>query len=390
MKKEIDELINKTGKFEIIGKDGEHMRMGWVEQTPWNRIEEQLNQFDELTKNYDNFIFTAMGGSINTIKALKKIYNAKNIWTIDSLDPRAQKEMENIENPMVIAISKSGTTRETQVLADRLQKPTIWLKDTNGDMPIQFNESNDIGGRFSAPETMVFWAPLFLIMNKDMEKLKKVWINFREKRNEIVQKIWVKGEELAKKNCQYFQIDTNKALEVWITQLFEESLGSKIEGYFPKTIVSQEKIRGFETIELSNEMTEAMFEAQILVASIAYYKDIVFVNQPSVEKYKKAMRGEILDEEIEVEDQPKKIIEIINYGYLKEEEREKLKQTYQEKYPQKIILVFEGSDWNHHSYQAAYGNPETLFILIDRGTDPILTQIARATYETIKGRAILR
>jgi len=394
----LQELINKTGKFEIIGHDGICMRMGWVDHQPWELIESGLKKFDEKTSppagGYDNFIFSAMGGSINAIKALKKIYNAQNIYTIDSLDPRAQAELEGLKNVMVVAISKSGTTKETLTLAQRLNKPTIWLKDKDGDLPIQFDGGNDIGGRYSAPETMVFWAPLFLIMNRDLNKLKEIHTKFGERREEIIEKMWTKGQELAEKKCQYFNIDVNPALETWVTQLFEESLGLKIDGYYPKTLVNHPPVGGFEMIKLSEDTMEAMFEAQVCVASIAYSLGIVFVNQPSVEKYKGIMRGDRFVQDIKVEVRPYKFVEVVNYGYMNDDppaggEREQLKKEYQAKYPDKIVLVFEGSDWNHHSYQAAYGNPETLFILIDRGTDPILTQIVNATYETLKDRAIL-
>lgn len=387
----IQELKNKTGKFEIIGNDGICMRMGWVEHQPWELIETQLKKFDELTRGYENFVFTGMGGSINTVKALKKIYGGENIYTIDSLDPEAMAELKDLNNPLMIAISKKGTTLEPKTIVERWNKKTIWLTDSNGDLSVQVDGKTDIGGRFSAPETMVFWAPLFLIMKRDLKKLKEMWTDFGNKREEIIERMWTKGQELAQKKIQYFQIETNPALEIWVTQLIEESLGSKIPDYNPKTIVDGPPVGGFETVKLSQNPMEAMYETQIMVASIAYAMGICFVNQPGVEKYKKIMAGEKIENNGRGnrEGYPYKFVEVVNYGYMNDEKREEIKKEYQAKYPDKIILVFEGSDWNHHSLQAADQNPETLFILIDRKSDPILTQIARATYETLKDRAIL-
>jgi len=389
MKQEILEQIKPFG-IEVKGEE-RNERLGWTKTVPFELIEKGLQKFDELTTGAENFVFSAMGGSINTIKALKKIYDIKNIYTIDSLDPRAMTEIEGLNNPIMIAISKSGTTLETKTLADRWGKKVIWIKDADGDLPIQFDGERDIGGRFSAPNTIIFWAPMYLAVNKDIGKLKEIYERYESKRPEIEEKMWQKGQELAEKNVQYFQLDCNKALETWSTQLFEESLGSKIDGYNPKTVIGKEEIKGFERINFSDDVMEAMYEQQMLVAGLAVKKRIIFVDQPGVENYKNMMKSGIEDVEL-IKKEPNfnfKFVEVVNYGYMKNGEREILKKEYQDKYPDKIVLVFEGSDWNHHSYQAAYGNPETLFILIDRTTDPILTKIARATYETLKDRSEL-
>jgi len=390
MKPEILEQIKPYG-IEIKGEE-RNERLGWTKTVPFELIEKELLEFEQLTSGVENFVFSAMGGSINTVKAIKKIYGVKNIYTIDSLDPKAMAELDSLNNPIMIAISKSGTTLETKTLAERWGKKVIWIKDSDGDLQVQFDGQKDIGGRFSAPNTIIFWAPMYLAVNKDLIKLKEIYDKYEAKRPEIEERMWSLGQELAEKNVQYFQLDCNPALETWVTQLLEESLGSKIEGYNPKTIVNGDQIQGFEKVRLSENIMEAMYEEQILVASMAVGKRITFVDQPGVEQYKKLINCDLRNDSKDGTDtsvRPYKFVEVVNYGYMKDEERKSLKTEYQEKYPDKIILVFEGSDWNHHSYQAALENKETLFILIDKKTDPILTKIARATYETIKEKAIL-
>jgi hypothetical protein len=387
----LDNLKNQTGKFLNIGKDGDHLRLGWVNIFSWEIIQNKLNIFFSLVENNQNFIFIGMGGSINIIKALISFYQAKNIYTIDSLDPQAYAELQDIDNPLIIVISKSGTTLETRLIAEKFsQNKTIWLKDQEGDLNIQFDDGHDIGGRFSAPNTLIFWLPLFLIFQQNLDKTKEVYDGFISQVDSIQTMMWQLGQQISESNSSYFQIFCQPSLTNWMTQLFQESLGSKIPDFHPKTIIGGEKNNDFYQINLSDELITSLYQAQILVAAIAYFKNINFVNQPSVEKYKKLINADISIKDVnsEIILPNFKFVEIICYWYLKEEEKTQIKAKYQQKYPNKTILVFEGSDWNHHSFQAAVDNPETLFYLLSKNVNPVLQKIALATYKTLEGKSV--
>ena len=100
----------------------------------------------------------------------------------------------------------------------------------------------------------------------------------------------------------------------------------------------------------------------------------------------------------------KNFIEVVCYWYLPDEQRQAIMDHLREKCPGKTVLVFEGSDWNHHSYQAATMNDETLFVVLtkDRYLEHVegipdetlqentknLLDIAYATYETLKDKAV--
>lgn len=390
--KGLNDLKKEKGKFLTIGKDGDNLRLGWVNIFSWKIIKKQLDDLSLLTSKHHNFIFIGMGGSINIIKALISYYGAKNIFTIDSLDPAAFNELKEIENPLVVAISKSGTTMETKLIADKFcSNKVIWLKDKEGDFRIQFDNACDIGGRFSAPNTLIFWLPLFLIFNKNFDKVEKIHQLFLSQIDKIQAEMWQLGEIISKKKIQYFQINCHPSLSNWMTQLFQESLGSKIENFYPKSIVGGKKIDAFYQIKLSDDLITSLYQAQILVASIAYYKEINFVNQPSVEKYKKLINDKLSHNKVNknLKLDNFKFVEIVCYWYLKEEEKNKIKNEYQIKYPDKIILIFEGSDWNHHSYQAASDNPETLYLILTKNVDETLNKIALATHLSLENKSIL-
>ncbi|MDQ1279936.1 MAG: hypothetical protein QG670_1198 [Thermoproteota archaeon] len=464
--KQTKDLIAKENNYRELGFEDGSARLGWVSPPTLQNVEERLSQFLDLEtiKGKTNFVFSGMGGSINTIKALVQIVSnkgANRIYTIDSLDPAALKEVlssvDNLSKTVVVGISKSGTTKETQdilnTFKEKFQAENIdyrshflWLTDVpQGEqkirkagwedieiLPIQLDGGTDIGGRFTAPHTLIFLIPLLLLLNSDINEVKVLWNKYVKLIKELILKPVEKAYQLAKTDTQYFAVvaeeKLSQALETWITQLFQESLGSKISGFNPKTVVvAKSSPEGFEAIRFdrasSNILVEAMLNmyfSQIFVAIFAYYKNINFVTQPEVEIYKKKMKeisagripkaGRVAAaeyvERIEkiLQSHPKvKFLEVVCYWHLKDAERNTLRQTLEVAFPSKENIVFKGSDWNHHSYQAASRNEDTLFVILikDSYENQIsgiqkktleenintLRTIAYATYETLKEKA---
>lgn len=459
--------IPKSNLYREIGFEDGNARLGWVIPPSWQDIERRLREFLglDVTRGKTNFIFSGMGGSINTIKALIQIVASQGIiklYTIGSLDPAALRELlsqvDDLSKTLVVGISKSGTTKETQDLLRALRERFhaqnldhknhfLWLTDLpQGEqqirnagwkavevLPIQLDGGTDIGGRFTAPHTLIFLIPLLLLLNNDLSRLKLLWDEYISLREKLIFETTGKAHELAKKDSQYFGIiveeELTQALETWIIQLFQESLGSKISNFNPKTMVVAPKTlpEGFETIILdttsSNIIVEAMLNMylfQAFVAVFAYYKGINFVTQPEVEIYKRKMK-EVSSERIPqaeriatarlverirklLQRDPKvKFLEVVCYWNLKDEEKNSFRQTLKTAFPDREVLVFMGSDWNHHSYQAASRNEDTLFVILTKDSYEhqikgistktleeninALKTIAYATYETLKEKA---
>ena len=98
-------------------------------------------------------------------------------------------------------------------------------------------------------------------------------------------------------------------------------------------------------------------------------------------------------------------IDIVLYFHPAAAVIKKFKDEFVKAFPGKNIIVVIGSDWNHHSYQAAPGDKETFFVLVQAGfydtrvepfTEPVLTKnvealktIAKATYLTIQEKSAL-
>ncbi|MFA5115586.1 MAG: 1,4-alpha-glucan branching protein GlgB, partial [Candidatus Omnitrophota bacterium] len=446
--------------------DGQDSRLGWVLPPSWPAVEEALNKFLSLdaVKNKDTFIFSGMGGSVNTIKALIGVVKGQDrfkIYTIDSLDRAALSGLlacvPDLSKTLIVGISKSGTTKETQDILKALKEKVLsqgldyrdhflWLADLPnkakienagwqgiGILPIQIDGRTDIGGRFTAPHTLIFLLPLLLLMDKDIAGLKLVWDEYLVLRNKLIVQAVNKANQSAAAQAQHFAVLLEErsvsALETWITQLIQESLGGKSDTVNPKTfVVTPENIpAGFETVSFDvpsslilNTMLN-MYLLQIFAAVYSCNKKMNFVNQPEVENYKKKMKeisgrdiprgervsiagliqkiGSVLQESPQI-----RFLEVVCYWYLKEEEKRALEKVLKSAFSGKDIIVFQGSDWNHHSYQAASKNKESLFAVLTRAADKagvsgikeeILKQndetlrtIAYATYLTLQDKGL--
>ncbi len=463
--KQRKDMIPEDNFYREFGFEDGAARLGWVIPPSWSDIERALDLFSRLgtMKGKSCFVFSGMGGSINTVKALIEILGRKGmtrLYTIDSLDPLGLKELLSIgelSGTLVVGISKSGTTKETgdllAAMKERFQKENLdyrehflWLTDPpQGRMkieragwegveflPIQVDNSTDIGGRFTAPHSLIFLIPLFLLLQQDMRRLKGIWDTYLSVRKKRLAEAVRMAEELARKGSNYFAIglaeELASAMETWTIQLFQESLGSKIQDFNPKTIVCTHDVlpRGFTQVEFNISSGSAVVDAmvnmyllQVLVGAFAYYRGINFVTQPEVEVYKKKMaevsfgelpRGKKVTLDAFTQSlratgrvADRRFIEAVCYWHLSMKQREALQKTLLDAFPEKEVLVFAGSDWNHHSYQAASKNQDTLFLILTRpeympSVEGISTRtlemnvatlrtIAHATYETLKDKA---
>lgn len=455
--------ITSDNPYCEFGFDGTQRRLGWVKPAVFSDIKKPLIALEPVLAGKEYFIFVGMGGSINGIKPLLALFKPKTFQTLDSLDPRALSQVlagiDDLAKTLVVAISKSGTTQETQLLAatlrdvfakkigdDAWKTHFLWLSDITAfskldslgwkdvkKMSIQFNGDTDIGGRFSSPLTLIFFLPLFLLMRKDFAALEKIYQRFLQLQETIQQEAYEAYERYRHKKNAYFSPCVDERLgesfSSWIVQLFQESLGSKHHGFEVKTITNLQNDKLFTAISLDVasenpivSLFSQMYFFQLFIAFYAAGKKINFVNQEYVEQYKKQMRlletesdacakniDITIDALIDVarkkclKTQP--FIEIVLYFCPSQDYRRMLTESFCRAFPDKRILIFIGSDWNHQSYQAAFGSSDTFYILLTASEYPLdaafvssevllknvttLKLIAKATQLTIKEKAIL-
>jgi hypothetical protein len=451
--------LSKNNPYREIGFDDGKARLGWVRVLTFSKIEKCLKGLEGILKDKKNFIFIGMGGSINGIKPLISLYNKKRfIFTLDSLDPKACSEIINkidIKRTLIFPISKSGTTKETQLLASTLKrlfskewrKHFCWLSDPTSfskldslgwkrvrKVPIQVDENTDIGGRFSSPHTLIFLLPLYLFLNRNLNKLKEIYNEYLSFQEEIRRKAFYYAQKYKDNKFAYFHpIVSNmikKEFFSWIIQLFQESLGSKKIDLSVKTLSCTEKEKSFLKLTLNLKTKNPvvsimcyMYFFQVFIAYYSAFKKINFVTQNFVEKYKETMRKlekesarddsfiEILDlssliKRIKTKvKRNHKFIEIVLYFHPSPRVINELKSKFKESFSDKIILIFIGSNWNHTSYQAAFMDKHTFYVFLVRPeyklSIPFLSErdlkenvwtlklISKATHLTLKNKSVL-
>ena len=448
--------------YRIIGFDGPNRRMGWAKKIPFQRLKEILESLFPVINDKEDFVFVGMGGSVNGIKPLFNLVNKRGYYTLDNLDPNAfltlVSEIKDLDKTLVIPISKSGTTKETQLLAKSLKvlfskslgeqkwkNNFLWMSDLGSfekldslgwsgvkKVAIQLDDDDDIGGRFSCPHTLIFLLPLFLSLDRDFEALENIYVSFQSLQNKIRDRAYSLCENYEKNKNAYFSPiigdEFGESFSSWIVQLFQESLGSKDDKLSVKTLINIQNNDLFSEILLGIAieskmvlLMSQMYFFQVFVAYYAALKEINFVDQGYVEQYKKEMGllegqnskdnaglskkiEEIINEVKQNINYNQKFIEIVLYFYPSIETIKFLKDKFEKEFNDKIVLLFIGSDWNHHSYQAAFAAKDTFYVLLTLDTfntdiDIVpkeifeknietLNLITRATYLTIKDKAV--
>ncbi len=448
--------IAADNPFRQIGFDGGKPRLGWARTVDFERVKTVLRQIDDVIYPFNEFIFVGMGGSGNGIKPLLSLYKDCSIHTVDSLDPAAYIELKNkikdFNKTVVVVISKSGTTKESQMIAAGLRdffgaawiKHFLFLSDPSAQakldalgwtgvkrFSIQFDAAEDIGGRFSCPLTAIFFLPLFILYGKDYSRLESLYTDFLSMQRDIRQKAAELAEKNKNKAPAYFSPAVKDELRPvfasWLYQLFQESLGSKKEGLAVKTVVFKEKgLEEFVSLPLVATFKDPvlyvmahMYFFQCFVAFYAAFQGLNFVNQDFVEKYKAQMRkleGQAIEDaealtlaqvtaKIKTAATAFKFIDVVLYFHPATAMVKRVKEAFTKAFPEKPVIVVEGSDWNHHSYQAVQGDRETFFVLLTAGFYPTriapvseeslrknieaLKVIAKATYLTMSEKSVL-
>jgi hypothetical protein len=98
-------------------------------------------------------------------------------------------------------------------------------------------------------------------------------------------------------------------------------------------------------------------------------------------------------------------LEVILYFYPSLKCLTKLEEQFKKAFAARQVLLFLGSDWNHQSYQAAFGSKDTFYALLVSSSynrqnldlpelslkknTQTLKLIAKATYLTIKDKSLL-
>src|SRR5579872_5858029 len=208
----------------------------------------------------------------------------------------------------------------------------------------------------------------------------------------------------------YFGFDPGLQIQgpfgLWVMQLIEQALGSKREGFHPKVVIGPAHARlgvppiSFDIPEHLPPVVKQMLVMhilEVLVALLADQKYIQFVTHDAVGVYKREtkrlLQSAILEPTSVTTEEllagaskqlrlrtKTQFIEIILYQHLPEERRAFLHEQFTAAFPLAITTTFVGSDWNHHSFQSAFGRDDTLYLIVAPTDDgPQIEGVATST-----------
>ena len=392
-----EEAAASENPFAGIGFDPglNRMMLGWIPERIKQLIDKpalidmMIGTVNILKKTgKKNFMFTGIGGSGLGVGTIVDTYGQPpqdgKIYTLTTpsrdqqnaviLDLRQRYEgnlKKALEESVLFAISKSGSTAETREQAEFFEslyrangidpkEHIFFITDSDtkdkpveknafaeriyqgyGQLPIQFDGQNDIGGRFTSPTTMISLLPLALINTKLVKPYLEnayAMVKIKDTDDIILKQVFISlGVFLDMiSNAKYPRTfnkltlllpEELKAFAPWVVQLIHESLGKNgkgIEVLFGEELtpdmaddfirqgrvflrvnladkavtepnlwqaIKNADIPTFEmTVKGKENLGGLQAGFQLTTATIAYLSDIHFVIQPAVEKHKNATR----------------------------------------------------------------------------------------------------
>jgi hypothetical protein len=444
-------------RFAELGCDAGRPALGWVEPPSGPEVRSALERAagHPVLVRRRRYLFCGTGGWIHAVRAAVEAAAGAadgKIFTLHSLDPRALpsllSSLGDLRDVACCGISASRETLETRLLLDtlrarltaaglRAEHHLAWLsspvpggqaEDGLPVLDLTLPGWPDVGALFGAPHTLAFLLPLALALG--IEKTVEIWETYLARREEADQTGAAHGLALdaqaTDELCFSLPAGAGHGLETWVLQLARQGLGGKRPDFTPQIRLRREEPPPGGAADRPGPLATMLTlrAAQCAVAILGARRGIAFAAHPNVLLYKQripeseeALRRHgwpaadappwsFLNRHLAdwIAGQPDaRRVEVVAYLHLPPEDRQRIGGELRDiGLP---VRVDEGSDWNHHSFQAAVGERHTLFALLDPLGRPrpvpgipdhvvernlrTLKAIARATTEALGDRARL-
>ncbi len=283
----LGQLIERRGRMaELATEDGDP-KLDWVDQVAWalahpERLAELEQQAAELVGRFDHLVWAGMGGSVQTVHALKALglldRPGFTVHPLDSTDPAALNRLlveiggeAGLERTAMVGVSMAMTSEEPithlewfdEVLRTRGLDPGFHLlvMALPGSLldrfarrrraprhPLQLDGQCHVPGRMSAPSTLVFLLPAALALVPEgglREVLERCQAEFQlapglglPDRSRLVREdpfcrlaAWLGREWAHGRDMVLLETASELAgLGPWVEQVVEESLGKAGQG----------------------------------------------------------------------------------------------------------------------------------------------------------------
>lgn len=398
----------------------------WPAPPSWGRVSPALRQTlgHRVLRRCRHVLFLATGGWIHAARIAG--HGAAHLSALDSLDPRVVAHTLRQAGPpdslAVIAVSESRQTFETRALVGTVaahlraagrdpRDHVLWLSrcsapvagnslDDDGldRVDLELGGSETSGALFAAPSSLPFLLALALAHGEDTARA--LYGQFLARRGP-----WVGAAESAASRLElagdgrpiYLRLGGGPppAAVRFVLQLLRQSLGSKgldpqpalLAGVDGAPVNAQSIDLDASSGKVCRPLVRTMLQldaAQHLIAALGWRWRLPFTTHDQVRRYKRrlpAWRSRLAPlpragagPELDVEGLARHVrtwltatappfVELVVYGRLGRTTRDRL--TRRLAAAGRRVTVFNGSEWNHHSFQAAVTERSTRYVLVD-------------------------
>ncbi|MFY1583739.1 hypothetical protein ACN267_04480 [Micromonospora sp. WMMD734] len=412
-------------------------RLGWVSPPPWPVVDSGVAAVRAALGVPDGaeVVLLGTGGWCFAARALiETIGGSAGLTPLDSLDPAA---IGRVLDPRagtprgVLAVSGSGTTLETRLLAGAVPPGgggrLVWLRD-EGAPPDAFALSPrgvpDQVAMLGAPLSTAFLTAAAVL---DAAALAAAYPRLVARCHRIGLAAARRAVAVPTQGAPRIRIVVpswgGPGLRNWLLQLGRQVLGGKTDDFRPTVEVTADDVGSvppdvvLDLGELRRDLPaliEGLYAAGVFVACVGIRAGLDVVDHPNVRAYKDRLAHACADRPsrrpVAAADLPglaatwltrhPELTRLHVVGYWSAAARTLPSAGRFAAVTGRPCEVHEGSAWNHHSFQAVYADPTVAVLIVTTDTDtgaspPVraaartLHTIAAATHGSLPERSLL-
>lgn len=406
-----------------------HVRLGWVIPPPWHTVAQVAAavQNSPALTGRDQLVVIGTGAWGFAARSLRAVLDEPRLLPLDSLDPAAARSvlerLKRSPTAACIAISASRKTTETRLLATTVQRAgrhlsVTWLCEDDHP-PDAFSLSprkiHDQVALFGAPLSTAFLVPAAFAAHPQLERAYGV---FAAQYCDIGASLASLAVSAPTDGCPRVVLrlphDAPSAVQMWVLQLGRQALCGKSPSFEPWVEVERgapgpaDIVADLDVMPDCDALSRLMgtlYAAAVFTACLGLRAGLHAARHENVREYKRrvldyhaggqhpAARACGADELIVLAaawlaDRPDlRYLHIVVYDLKRARDIQNLREalTFRTGVP---CEVHEGTEWNHHSYQAAYGNPRVavLIVVVQRTPETRTDLLSQALAENARAR----
>jgi hypothetical protein len=339
------------------------VRLGWVAPAGWPAVERALSRFSAV-RTASRIVFVGTGGWAFGLRAATEATGGRDL-VLDTLDPTA---VADAGPGSVVAVSESGATRETRLLVAALARRTTWI--TGAELSPDRRPAAQ--ALFGAPLTTPFLLAADRAAAGELRRSYQRFLDHVDAAGAWGSAAAARVPAGRARVRLVLPPDTGAAAQLFVLQAVRQGLSGKsrttrpwfdvdtvARGTAPELVMPA----GPDADPLARLMV-LCYAASALVTCVGVRHGLRFATHDAVRHYKQRLerpRPAVGGTPPEPSLSDVRFGQLVSYdlradtGGLAERLRARTGASWEE---------HRGSAWNHHTYQAVYGQPDVAVVVV--------------------------